>query len=930
MFKAKKTHVRLAACTVLTLFLALAGTVFSQSQEEERAKIKFYSEALSQPTPAERIPLLLAIIEKWPGYLNARYALGVSYTELGQHDKAIIHFNYLLDRSEEINNDAALKTTIDISTIKEFVAFAYFQIGSDYLRSNNLTAAISALQHAIKLDGANPRYLARLGDVYLQSGNYNSAIEFFVESQTLEQNNASVWHNLGNAYWYVGNFEAAKDAYERCLEIAPNMKQAQDNLKRTEAKLAVKKWEAEADSAMAIGDVDFALEVLQRIEEEKPDDKEIAGKIAELQKEKIWREAVEEEKKGNVTKALQLLGQLPEGYKESARMKNDLQAKLDQQAQQKLQDQQKRREQDIARRMRDAESAFNNGDYKQADARIDALLRIAPNHAEAKRLKAALTKAEQDRIAREQTELAKAEQARKKIVETEIPTSQPAEENQPANTAAIDSMANASKTESDGVPVVKMPSEDAALSSNQIILFVSLFLAAGVLALFFMSRRRKATGGQPGKTAQNQRQSLEQSDTVHAAQKVGAAVEKVDFDELYQNRKRPADSAGTEEFFEKLISDDVMGVNDDSVEIFEIKSDELNKNLAPKPSKNNKDSKEKSKPPTRQDASSTGSREGSRDSFMNMVDNSDQFTPPPFHDTTDGGILTGGDGTRTVDMSQYKVRKIGRYVIEKEIGRGAAGRIYKAWDPKLDRTVVIKTVSYNLTASEDEIDRLKQRVYREARAAAKLNQPNIVVVYDVEDESTFSYIVMEHIEGVDLRELLDNEKKIGPDRCVSFVIQICKALSFAHEAGIVHRDVKPSNILVLSSDKVKVTDFGIAKLTNHLTLTQTGRVVGTPSYMAPEQIEGHDVDARADIFSLGVVFYEILTGQRPFVGDTLAALAYKIVHVDPTPPSLVNIELSPACDEIIGKAIAKDPTQRYQSITEFQKALENARKQVIS
>ena len=226
-----------------------------------------------------------------------------------------------------------------------------------------------------------------------------------------------------------------------------------------------------------------------------------------------------------------------------------------------------------------------------------------------------------------------------------------------------------------------------------------------------------------------------------------------------------------------------------------------------------------------------------------------------------------------------------------------------------------------MTGTAEEIKRLKARVDREARAAAKLSHPNIVIVYDVEDESSFSYIVMEYIQGTDLSLMLDQNKKLDRALAVKLVLQTCKALQFAHDSGVIHRDIKPSNIMIVEKDTVKVTDFGIAKISNNLTLTQTGRVVGTPSYMAPEQIEGKEVDGRADVFSLGIVLYELLTGQRPFTGDTLASLAYKLVHIDPPPPSKLDKAVPLVFDEIISKSICKNPNNRFQSADEFYKAL---------
>jgi tRNA A-37 threonylcarbamoyl transferase component Bud32/tetratricopeptide (TPR) repeat protein len=277
------------------------------------------------------------------------------------------------------------------------------------------------------------------------------------------------------------------------------------------------------------------------------------------------------------------------------------------------------------------------------------------------------------------------------------------------------------------------------------------------------------------------------------------------------------------------------------------------------------------------------------------------------------------DGQPATDI-QHQV--LGRYVIERKIGKGAMGNVYVALDPKLDRRVVIKTVCFNLATSDTDTLVLKDRVYREARAIAKLGHPNIVVVYDVEDDKDMSYIVMEHIEGRDIRQALASEHRFDVARAIKIVSQVCSALDYAHQAGIIHRDVKPSNIMLLPGDKAKVTDFGIAKIADNFSLTLPGHVLGTPSYMAPEQFEGMEIDGRADIFSLGVVFYELVTGCRPFAGNSLASLAYKIVHKMHIPPSLQNVELPLEIDEIVGRALAKNPEERYATALEFREALQ--------
>lgn len=287
----------------------------------------------------------------------------------------------------------------------------------------------------------------------------------------------------------------------------------------------------------------------------------------------------------------------------------------------------------------------------------------------------------------------------------------------------------------------------------------------------------------------------------------------------------------------------------------------------------------------------------------------------------------GPEADRTLETSQ-PLQRINRYLIEKEISKGATGRIYKAWDPKLDRAVVLKTVHYGFAPSPHEISVLKDRIYREARAIAKLNHPNIVVVYDIDDEPEFSYIVMEHLVGENLSQILQKDRRLCCSRALDIVTQVCSALEYAHQTGVFHRDIKPSNIMMVAHDEIKVMDFGIAKINNYLTLTQTGRVLGTPSYMAPEQIEGHFTDGRADLFSLGVVLYELLVGKRPFIAETLASLAYKIVHTAHVPASRENPDIPPALDEMLNRVLSKKPADRFQSATEFRQELLQMRKQL--
>jgi len=283
--------------------------------------------------------------------------------------------------------------------------------------------------------------------------------------------------------------------------------------------------------------------------------------------------------------------------------------------------------------------------------------------------------------------------------------------------------------------------------------------------------------------------------------------------------------------------------------------------------------------------------------------------------------------TKTLTRVSRTKEKIGRYCIEREIGKGSMGMVFKAWDPLLDRTVVIKNVIFAASGRKRSV--LRDRLYREASAAGKLNHPNIVTIYDVGEENDFSYIVMEYLQGQTLRSLMDLTDRIDLSRTVALVRQVCMALEFAHRHDIVHRDIKPSNIILTAKDVVKVADFGIAKMPKLETLSRTGDVVGTPFYMSPEQIEGRRLDGRSDIFSTGVLLYEMLTGYRPFEGENVPEIVYKIVHQPFVKPSTKNPDLPTYIDALMERALAKDAHARYQSALELCNVLDEMKEEMV-
>jgi hypothetical protein len=265
-------------------------------------------------------------------------------------------------------------------------------------------------------------------------------------------------------------------------------------------------------------------------------------------------------------------------------------------------------------------------------------------------------------------------------------------------------------------------------------------------------------------------------------------------------------------------------------------------------------------------------------------------------------------------------RRIGRYEVLAELGRGAMGVVYRARDPRIDRVVAIKTLRPDLGLPADAFADLEKRFYQEATAAGRLSHPNIVAVHDVLAVEGVPYIVMECLEGRTLADLIAAEGRLDPARATRLFVQVCDALHYAHARGVVHRDIKPGNIVVTPGDVAKVTDFGIARVTGS-TVTQTGAVLGTPAYMAPEQLRGQVPDGRSDLFAVGVSLYEALAGANPFQAEELAAVLYRVVHEAPAPLSEQHPGIPPRLAAAVQRALAKVPAERPATAGELGQAL---------
>ena len=268
--------------------------------------------------------------------------------------------------------------------------------------------------------------------------------------------------------------------------------------------------------------------------------------------------------------------------------------------------------------------------------------------------------------------------------------------------------------------------------------------------------------------------------------------------------------------------------------------------------------------------------------------------------------------------------KAGRYEILGELGRGGMGVVYRAKDPSIGRIVAVKTIQLSEEGTGMSHDQLVERFQTEARAAGLLTHPNIVVIYDVGESDGVYYITMELVNGKSLQAMLDSGEKFSLPRLLGIMEQVCSALQYAHDHRVVHRDIKPANIMLAGDDFVKITDFGTAQILQYGASQQTS-AMGTPGYMSPEQIKGKAVDGRTDIFSLGVMLYEMTTGQKPFQGQDIATILYHILNQEPVPPQKLNPNLPLGVSSTILKAMSKSPFLRYESCRELLEDLKNYR-----
>jgi serine/threonine-protein kinase len=289
------------------------------------------------------------------------------------------------------------------------------------------------------------------------------------------------------------------------------------------------------------------------------------------------------------------------------------------------------------------------------------------------------------------------------------------------------------------------------------------------------------------------------------------------------------------------------------------------------------------------------------------------------------GLLGGSTEDELTSTATDTRPTLGRYEVIKPLGKGAMGVVYLGKDPRINRTTAIKTFRFEDDFDPDQVEEMKTKFFREAESAGTLSHPNIVTIYDAGDEQDLAYIAMEFLEGEDLEKYTRKTSLLPMIKVVDYTADIADGLDYAHQRGVVHRDIKPANIMLLKSGVVKITDFGIARITA-TSQTQTGIVKGTPYYMSPEQISGLKVDGRSDIFSLGVMMFQLLTGKVPFRGENPAALMHQILNVPHPNPKSINPKIITPIVSIIDKALEKDRDKRFQKASQMRDLLREIRR----
>ncbi|MFQ5770670.1 MAG: protein kinase, partial [bacterium] len=746
--------------------------------------------------------------------------------------------------------------------INLYLKNAYTFLTDDLNEQEKYDLALTTAQQALLIDVEFAPAFTALGCTYFNLHDWPAAINAFEKSIRLNTNQTVVWNKLGDAYLHTKEYVKSIEAYQHALSLDPDLKEAQVHLTIARSRANPDWWLQRFETIKSSGALKDAIELLQKAQAMYPEEEEISRKLQEASLELDYTHGLKALADENWHLALEIFQRLNPEYKDTA-----------------LKLKEARTASAVKIDTLSADSIFVRSQDQPA-VQLEDATKPSKIAQEAKKQ----TETQNKSQANEDKKLAIRKASRTPLWDSLIVTTDPL----PSITALKDDSVYSALT-TDSLFSLKAI-KDADLFSKK----VSVFLNGSNANLHTEGQRFPKA---PETATESNSNSFLVTIVLWVSSILIGSLLIIGLTYVIIKNKQPVPVATEKESASNQLETTV------TVEMS-------------KPIKS---------------ANSKSTDEVFRDHVASI-------TPIKFDPVETAGILNKSSEshkektspidevslqeTRTILGGIKKVKRIGRYILEKEIGRGSMGLIYKAWDPKLDRTVVIKQVAFDFDHNSHDVANLKDRLFREARAAGRLNHPNIVIIYDVDEEENYSYIVMEFVQGRDLKLLLEQEKIFTLLRTTNIIRQICSALNFAHQNGIVHRDIKPSNIILTNHDKVKVADFGIAQVPHLGTLTQTGSIIGTPFYMSPEQIEGRKLDGRSDIFSVGVLLYEMLTALHPFDGENIPGVVYKIVHKEPKSPSQVNKNLPAALDKIVARALAKEPEERYATAHELSIDLE--------
>lgn len=843
---------------------------------------KYFSDALRAKSDSQKIQSFQKALELDPELIAAHLMLGDIYFKQGEYQKAITEFRAEIRVRPNRNPN--------IST-------AWKKLGETYLALNDKSNAAAAFEMSLGIK-RNKTLFTKTIDLYIETKAYSKALSS-LKKYRRNLSSADAHYIEGHIYSAQGKKQKALQNFQQALNENPNHELAKNALAKLRSQDNLTTLVNNAKTALQNNHINAAIQSRNQLAQKAPDHKELA-KLDRQIAEYYLKQATHE---SNIDQALSLLSKASKYDKSLPELEKT-----------RKQLQEAKKAQGIDKNYEKAIRAFNQNNWSVAIRYLDRVKRENPNYKDVSRK---LQKAREE----QQKALAEA----RKRTETESSEKPPDIESQIQNFFEQGKQA-----------ITQKQWHEAVTRFQSALQLKPDFLDAQKLLSY--ARGMRAIPEERWNFAIEQFNEVLELDPNHQESKLG---------KYYAIAREYANSQQWEDALSAL--DSVIsiapGYLDVQTRLKQVKAQLIPESKPIFPFEKLKRMEVvlfgailllvfimiavlKSKQKHAVQAAQARKRQIAPKKPADQVKRAPQKKPSlqmnklktPQKVTEEKGI----DSTETYDPSLLDAetrmidkatpRLLNRYEVKCELGKGAMGKVYKVYDHKMERTIALKEIRVDLDLDRLELEKLKKRFRREALSAAKLSHPNIVIVYDIIESNDKCFIAMEYLDGINILNLLNKQKVIRPVEATKMIRQACSALYEAHRKGIIHRDIKPSNFVVMKNGIIKIVDFGVAKIANASgTLTQTGSSLGTPSYMSPEQIEGKEVDGRSDIFSLGVVFYEMLTGERPFKGESIASIIVKIIQAKPKRITTVRKNLPQELESIINKMLEKNPNDRYQT-----------------